>query len=87
MDEDVRRTNAMSAKRFVAYKKIAAIFDQLEDEFKAAEIYKLTGIKDCYANRMIVATLLDQSFRCSLVGEFTPRRRWKKKTTKVIHED
>lgn len=76
--EDKRRTNSMDVRRANIYKRIAAVFDQLGDEFKPPQLYKLTGIKNVFANRIIVACVLTQSFGCTIVEDYTPRRRWRK---------
>lgn len=76
--EDKRRTNSLDVRRANIYKRISEVWDQLGDEFKAPELYKLTGIKNVFANRIIVASVLTQSFGCTIVEDYTPRRRWKK---------
>ena len=76
--EDKRRTASMDVRRANIYKRIEAVFDQLGDEFKPPELYALTGIKNVFANRIIVASVLTQSFGCTIVEDYTPRRRWRK---------
>lgn len=76
--EDKRRTNSLDVRRANIYKRIKAVFDQLGDEFTPSELYALTGIKNVFANRIIVASVLTQSFGCTIVEDYTPRRRWKK---------
>lgn len=76
--EDKRRTNSLDVRRANIYKRIKAVFDQLGDEFTPSELYALTGIKNVFANRIIVASVLTQSFGCTILSDYTPRRRWKK---------
>ena len=76
--EDKRRTASMDVRRANIYKRIEAVFDQLGDEFKPPELYALTGIKNVFANRILVASVLVDSFGCTIVEDYTPRRRWRK---------
>ena len=76
--EDKRRTASIDVRRANIYKRIAAVFDQLGDEFKPSELYELTGIKNAFGPRVIVASVLTQSFGCTIVEDYTPRRRWRK---------
>lgn len=80
--ENKRRTASLDVRRANIYKRIEAVFDQLGDEFKPADLYSLTGIKNVFATRIIVASVLTQSFGCTVVEDFTPRRRWKKNKEK-----
>lgn len=76
--EDKRRTNSMDVRRANIYKRISEVWDQLGDEFKPSELYELTGIKNAFGPRVIVASVLVDCFGCTIVGDNTPRRRWKK---------
>lgn len=76
--DDKRRTQSLDSRRANIYKRIEAVFDQLQDEFKPPELYKLTGIKNVFANRILVASVLVDSFGCTIVEDYTPRRRWRK---------
>jgi len=76
--EDKRRTASMDVCRANIYKRISEVWHQLGDEFKPSEFYALTGIKNVFANRIIVASVLTQSFGCTIVEDYTPRRRWRK---------
>jgi hypothetical protein len=76
--EDKRRTNSMDVRRANIYKRISEVYDQLPDEFLPKELYLFTGIKNVFANRILVASVLVDSFGCTIVGDYTPRRRWKK---------
>ena len=76
--EDKRRTQSLDSRRARIYQRISEVWDQLGDEFKAPELYKLTGIKSVFANRILVASVLVDSFHCTIVEDFTPRRRWRK---------
>ncbi len=75
--EDKRRTNSMDVRRANIYKLILEVYDQLPDEFLPKELYLFTGIKNVFANRILVASVLVDSFGCTIVGDYTPRRRWK----------
>ena len=76
--EDKRRTQSLDTRRARIYQRIGEVFDQLGDEFKASELYRLTGIKNVFANRILVASLLVDSFHCTIIGNHSSRRRWKK---------
>jgi hypothetical protein len=76
--EDKRRTQSLDSRRANIYKKIEAVFDQLGPEFKAPELYALTGIKNVFANRILVASVLTDSFDCTIIGNHSEKRRWKK---------
>lgn len=76
--EDKRRTNSLDVRRANIYKRISEVWNQLGDEFKPSELYEFTGIKNVFANCILVASVLTQSFGCTIVEDFTPRRRWKK---------
>ena len=76
--EDKRRTQSLDTRRARIYQRISEVFDQLGDEFKASELYKLTGIKNVFANRILVASVLVDSFRCTIIGDRSSRRRWRK---------
>lgn len=76
--EDHRRTASLDARRANIYTKILAVYDQLGDEFMPSELYKLTGIKNVFANRILVSSVLVDSFGCNILADYTPRRRWKK---------
>lgn len=78
MTDDKRRTSSLDVRRANVYKRIDAVFDQLGDTFHPSELYGLTGIKNCFASRIIVASVLTQSFGCTIIDDYTPRRRWKK---------
>ena len=82
MNDDKRRTQSLDSRRANIYRRISSVWDQLGDEFKASELYKLAGIKNVFANRILVASVLAESFNCTIVGDFTPRRRWKKGATR-----
>lgn len=76
--DDLRRTRSMEVRRANIYKRIAEVYDQLGDEFTAKELYSLTKIKSVFANRILVASVLVDSYHCTIVEDYTPRRRWKK---------
>ena len=76
--ESKRRTQSLDARRSRIYQRISAVWDQLGPEFKASELYALTGIKNVFANRILVANVLVDSFGCTIVEDYTPRRRWRK---------
>lgn len=76
--EDKRRTNSMDVRRANIYKRVSEVWDQLGDEFKPSDLYELTGIKNVFANRIFVASVLTQSFGCTIVEDYTSRRRWRK---------
>ncbi len=76
--EDKRRTASLDVRRARIYQRISDVWDQLGPEFKPSELYALTGIKDVFANRILVASVLVDSFGCTTIEDNTPRRRWKK---------
>ena len=76
--EDKRRTQSRDSRRATIYQCISGVWGQLGPEFKASEIYTLTGIKNVFANRILVASVLVDSFGCTIVDDYTPRRRWRK---------
>lgn len=76
--EDKRRTQSLDTRRARIYQRISKVWDQLGDEFKPSELYELAGIKNVFANRILVASVLVDSFRCTLIGSHSSRRRWKK---------
>lgn len=78
--EDKRRTQSMDSRRARIYQRIAEVWDQLGPEFKAPELYALTGIKNVFANRVFVASVLMDSFGRTIVEDYTPRQRWRKGT-------
>jgi hypothetical protein len=77
VNEDKRRTQSLDSRRAVIYKRIAEVYDQLGDEFTAKELYGLTKIKSVFANRILVASVLVDSFGCTIIGN-SSKRRWKK---------
>jgi len=76
--EDKRRTNSMDIRRANIYKRISEVYDRLGDEFMPSDLYGMTGIKNVFANRILVASVLVDSFKCTIIDDNTPRRRWKK---------
>lgn len=76
--EDKRRTQSLDSRRSNIYCRISEVFDELGDEFLPAELYAKTGIRNVFGNRILVASVLVDSFNCTIVGDFTPRRRWRK---------
>jgi hypothetical protein len=54
------------------------VYDQLPGEFLPKELYLFTGIKNVFGNRILVASVLVDSFGCTILDDYTPRRRWKK---------
>ena len=76
--ESKRRTQSLDTRRSRIYQRISAVWDQLGPEFKASELYALTGIKNVFANRILVASVLFDSFGCTIVEDYTTRRRWRK---------
>lgn len=80
--EDRRRTQSLDTRRARIYQRISKVWDQLGDEFKAPELYKLAGIKNVFANRILVASVLVDSFRCTIIGDRSSRRRWRKNVSR-----
>ena len=76
--EGYRRNQSLDTRRSRIYQRISAVWDQLGPEFKASELYALTGIKNVFGNRILVASVLVYSFGCTIVEDYTPRRRWRK---------
>lgn len=76
--EDKRRTQSLDTRRARIYQRISKAWDQLGDEFKSSELYRLTGIRNVFANRILVASVLVDSFRCTIIGNHSSRRRWRK---------
>ena len=76
--ESKRRTQSLDARRSRIYQRISAVWDQLGPKCKASELYALTSIKNVFANRILVASVLVDSFGCTIVEDYTPRRRWRK---------
>lgn len=76
--EDKRRTQSRYSRRVNIYQHISDVWGQLDPEFEESEIYTLTGIKNYFGNRTLVARVLVDSFGCTIVDGYTPRRRWRK---------
>ena len=78
MMANTKQGEAAHAKRRAdTYRAVATVIDQMPTEFLPTQLYKLAGLKDSMWTRKLVASVLEQDFKCRKIG-WCGKQRWSK---------